>query len=207
MATSWGDGNDPFGRAGSPFAAQQATRSAAKSNVAAAAAASDPFAAAPRGPSADAFGGKTIAKVGNADPFASPAAGVASSSKKKGGRHLTDFLTGSPLRGPSSSAEHTPAKEKKKHKWVPKLTSGGGGSTKLHSSTSTKHQQKSAASNLEEVRLQMASEASRRAEDERRRRLELQEEQDLAYAIALSKAEAASVRDRSGAPTSHATST
>jgi hypothetical protein len=42
----------------------------------------------------------------------------------------------------------------------------------------------------------MASEASRRAEDDRMRRLRMQEEQDLAYAIALSKAEAASLTQK-----------
>ena len=50
-----------------------------------------------------------------------------------------------------------------------------------------------------QVHLKMASEASRRAEDDRMRRLRLQEEQDLAYAIALSKAEAASLKTTSTA--------
>ena len=40
----------------------------------------------------------------------------------------------------------------------------------------------------------MASEASKRAEEDRMRRIQLQEEQDLAYAIALSKAEAVSLK-------------
>ena len=42
----------------------------------------------------------------------------------------------------------------------------------------------------------MASEASKRAEEDRMRRIQLQEEQDLAYAIALSKAEAVSVKQQ-----------
>jgi len=46
---------------------------------------------------------------------------------------------------------------------------------------------------LEEANVKMASEASKKAEKERLERLRLQEQQDLAYAIALSKAEAASL--------------
>ena len=46
----------------------------------------------------------------------------------------------------------------------------------------------------EDIQVRMASEASRRAEEDRMRRLRLQEEQELAYAIALSKAEAASLK-------------
>ena len=42
--------------------------------------------------------------------------------------------------------------------------------------------------------IRMASEASKRAEEDRMRRIQLQEEQDLAYAIALSKAEAVSLK-------------
>ena len=57
----------------------------------------------------------------------------------------------------------------------------------------------SICSNFFQVHLKMASEASRRAEDDRMRRLRLQEEQDLAYAIALSKAEAASLKTTSTA--------
>ena len=40
----------------------------------------------------------------------------------------------------------------------------------------------------------MAAELSKRSDDDRRRKLQLQEEADLAYAIALSKAEAASLK-------------
>ena len=40
----------------------------------------------------------------------------------------------------------------------------------------------------------MAAEMSLRADEERRRKLELQEEADLAYAIALSEAQAASLK-------------
>ena len=46
---------------------------------------------------------------------------------------------------------------------------------------------------LEEANVKMASEASKKAEKDRLERLRLQEQQDLAYAIALSKAEAASL--------------
>ena len=45
-----------------------------------------------------------------------------------------------------------------------------------------------------QMQIKMAAEMSLRADEERRRKLELQEEQDLAYAIALSKAEAASLK-------------
>ena len=45
-----------------------------------------------------------------------------------------------------------------------------------------------------QIYFRMASEASKRAEEDRMRRIQLQEEQDLAYAIALSKAEAVSLK-------------
>ena len=45
-----------------------------------------------------------------------------------------------------------------------------------------------------QVQLKMAAELSKRSDDDRRRKLQLQEEADLAYAIALSKAEAASLK-------------
>ena len=44
--------------------------------------------------------------------------------------------------------------------------------------------------------MKMAADVSRRSEDDRRRKLQLQEEADLAYAIALSKAEAASLKSQ-----------
>lgn len=179
--------------------------------------ASDPFGAAPKAsPSKDPFSGRTVSKGGPtaADPFAfvtSPSPSSSSVPRKKSHRAagLTDFLTGSPLRGGSSSSgatahaegSHSAAKEKKKHKWVPKLGAGGGGGAggKHEKSPSSKkvqqqHAAAAAAANLEDARLRVASEASRRAEDERQRRLALQEEQDLAYAIALSKAEAESIK-------------
>jgi hypothetical protein len=46
----------------------------------------------------------------------------------------------------------------------------------------------------DELQIKMAAEMSLRADEERRRKLQLQEEADLAYAIALSKAEAASLK-------------
>ena len=45
-----------------------------------------------------------------------------------------------------------------------------------------------------QIDFRMASEATKRAEEDRMRRIQLQEEQDLAYAIALSKAEAVSLK-------------
>ena len=49
---------------------------------------------------------------------------------------------------------------------------------------------------LLQVQMKMAADVSRRSEDDRRRKLQLQEEADLAYAIALSKAEAASLKSQ-----------
>jgi hypothetical protein len=48
---------------------------------------------------------------------------------------------------------------------------------------------------LEETHLRLAADASKK-ETERLERLRIQEEQDLAYAIALSRAEAASVNNQ-----------
>jgi len=48
----------------------------------------------------------------------------------------------------------------------------------------------------DQVMIKMAAEMSKREESERLRRLQLQEEQELAYAIALSKAEAASLNQQ-----------
>lgn len=98
---------------------------------------------------------------------------------------FTDFLTGSPMKLDSTS----PVKEKKKHKLFPKLSSAKG-SSGSHSHLKATNQQGS----LDQAQLKMAAEASKRAEEDRQRRLQLQEEQDLAYAIALSKAEAASLK-------------
>ncbi len=127
-------------------------------------------------PSVDPFG-KSVARIGNVDPFS----GV---PKKKSSKphHLTDFLTGSPAK---SSLDPSSTKEKKRHKWVPKLSP---------SALKDKSKSSSSKANPEETQMKMAAEASRRAEDERMKRLQIQEEQDLAYAIALSKAEAASLK-------------
>jgi len=54
--------------------------------------------------------------------------------------------------------------------------------------------QQGANTQMEALHVRMASEASKRAEEDRMRRIQLQEEQDLAYAIALSKAEAVSLK-------------
>ena len=52
------------------------------------------------------------------------------------------------------------------------------------------------AQHMAESHVRMASEASKKAEEDRMARLRRQEEQDLAYAIALSKAEAASLSNQ-----------
>ena len=146
----------------------------------------------------DPFGGgsigkSSVTKVSNADPFTNVVLPQHKNKPlNKAGQHLTDFLTGSPLRG----GEPSSAVKEKKKKWGPKLPSlksdksGKSGSGKMSSS----QEASKSIPNIDEVHLKMASEASRRAEEDRRRRLQLQEEQDLAYAIALSKAEAASLK-------------
>lgn len=118
-------------------------------------------------------------------------AGSLSASEKK--KTSTSFADSLPRPG-SSGAEAKPKKEKKAGRFhlgsplkhiSPKAAVGGGGMMRLGSDMSA-----------EEVQMKMATEVNKRSEEERLRRLQLQEEQDLAYAIALSKAEAASLKQQ-----------
>jgi hypothetical protein len=107
---------------------------------------------------------------------------------------LPDFLTGSPLK--LHDKDKGDRKKDKKHgmfhigsplkrskeKESPKSDKKGGGDA-------------AGAGSFQESDQGLKS-ASKREEAERLRRLQLQEEQDLAYAIALSKAEAASLNQQ-----------
>ena len=116
------------------------------------------------------------------------------SSKKKSSHHsLSDFLTGSPLK--LDKADKGKDKKDKKHGKF-HLSSPLKKKTSTDSPKSDKKNKSSSDGNAEEVQMKMASDMSRRADDERRRKLQLQEEADLAYAIALSKAEAASLKNQ-----------
>merc|ERR1711971_1203697 len=115
--------------------------------------------------------------------------------KKKASHSLSDFLTGSPLKATDKDKDKVKEKKEKKHGKF-HISSP----LKAHKSKSgelPKSGSKSSASSDNGVdEVQMAAEVSRRSEDERRRKLQLQEEADLAYAIALSKAEAASLKSQ-----------
>merc|ERR1712013_69391 len=126
----------------------------------------------------------------SADPSTSKA-----SLKKKTSHSLSDFLTGSPLKGADKDKEKV--KEKKKHGKF--HISSPLKAHKSKNGESPKSSSKSSApsdNGVDEVQMKMAAEVSRRSEDERRRKLQPQEEADLAYAIALSKAEAASLKSQ-----------
>merc|ERR1712029_666917 len=114
------------------------------------------------------------------------------SLKKKPSHSFSDFLTGSPLK--LDKGEKKEKKEKKSGKFH--LTSP----SKTHKKESPTADKKSKSFNNEkesdEFQLKMAAEMSLRADEDRRRKLQLQEEADLAYAIALSKAEAASLEQQ-----------
>merc|ERR1712107_16746 len=114
--------------------------------------------------------------------------GSEKSLKKKPSHSLSDFLTGSPLK--LDKGEKKEKKEKKSGKFH--LTSP----LKTHKKESPTADKKSKSFNNEKEsdELKMAAEMSLRADEDRRRKLQLQEEADLAYAIALSKAEAASLK-------------
>jgi len=126
--------------------------------------------------------------------------GAAASEKtpknKKSGHHfLPDLLSGSPLK-----TEKTP-KEKKEKKSGSKFNLAS--PLKSKSKNSPKSEKKSSKTAgptgeaaVDDIQLKMAAEVNKRAEDDRMRRLRMQEEQDLAYAIALSKAEAASLKSQ-----------
>jgi len=115
--------------------------------------------------------------------------------KKKSSHSLSDFLPGSPLKLDKSD-KNKEKKEKKHGKFH--LSSP----LKVHknkSSESPKVEAKNVSKTTndgspEEMQVKMAAELSKKTDDERRRKLQLQEEADLAYAIALSKAEAASLK-------------
>jgi len=112
------------------------------------------------------------------------------SSKKKTSHSLSDFLTGSPLK--LDKGDKIKEKKDKKHGKF-HLTSP----LKTHRKESPSVEKKNKTINeteSDELQVKMAAEMSLRADEERRRKLELQEEADLAYAIALSKAEAASLK-------------
>lgn len=116
------------------------------------------------------------------------------SSKKKSSHSLSDFLTGSPLK--SDKGDKSKEKKDKKHGKF-HLTSPLKTHKKSAESPKSDKKNKSTASSeaaADEVQLKMAAELSKRSDDDRRRKLQLQEEADLAYAIALSKAEAASLK-------------
>lgn len=115
-------------------------------------------------------------------------------SKKKSSHSLSDFLTGSPLK--SDKGDKNKDKKDKKHGKF-HLTSPLKTHKKSAESPKTDKKNKNIALSeaaADEVQLKMAAELSKRSDDDRRRKLQLQEEADLAYAIALSKAEAASLK-------------
>jgi len=118
-----------------------------------------------------------------------------SSLKKKTSHSLSDFLTGSPLKAGDKGDKVKEKKEKKHGKFH---ISSPLKAHKAKSGESPKSASKSTAGDngVDEVQMKMAAEVSRRSEDDRRRKLQLQEEADLAYAIALSKAEAASLKSQ-----------
>lgn len=116
------------------------------------------------------------------------------SLKKKSSHSLSDFLTGSPLK--SDKGDKNKEKKEKKHGKF-HITSPLKTHKKSGESPKSDKKSKSSAageSAADEVQMKMAAELSKRSDEDRRRKLQLQEEADLAYAIALSKAEAASLK-------------
>ena len=129
-------------------------------------------------------------------------------SKKKSSHSFSDFLTGSPLK--LDKGDKSKDKKDKKHGKF-HLTSPLKTHKKESPSIDKKNKNHNEAESDEvkmkdtsmvkvnslmssQIQIKMAAEMSLRADEERRRKLELQEEADLAYAIALSKAEAASLK-------------
>lgn len=109
-----------------------------------------------------------------ADPFSvAPALDLSSVSEKKEKKNNFKLGHFKPFSGKKDKN-----KDKSGHKMIKNDLSSAGGTPVVG----------------EEAHLRMASEASKKAEEERLQRLRQQEEQDLAYAIALSKAEAASLQ-------------
>lgn len=114
------------------------------------------------------------------------------SLKKKSSHSFSDFLTGSPLK--LDKGEKKEKKEKKSGKFH--LTSPLKSHKKESPSTDKKAKNSQHDQGSDEFQIKMAAEMSVRADEDRRRKLQLQEEADLAYAIALSKAEAASLKQQ-----------
>jgi hypothetical protein len=185
VAVSWGDGNDPFGRSPDPFTQRakekaEVKRAATENSKPAVLRPPPPVSLATRSSSSSSSAATA------ADPFA---AGAVPGTKKKAHKAASSLSATDPTQAP--------VKEKKKHKWVPTKLMSKSKSPQPQTSPgiANKPAQPAAARfRRQQDELRMASEESVRAEEERRRRLALQEEQDLAYAIALSKAEAASLK-------------
>jgi len=156
-------------------------------------------------------------------PWGSPYLDVDSSSSKPHKSHtsklshLGDLFTGHQGKhsgsgghsdsNTSSSKDPTSKEKKKKSSYLspfrPKKQHSFSGVDKSKSAVDLSHMgvatpsapsQPNANPQMEALHVRMASEASKRAEEDRMRRIQLQEEQDLAYAIALSKAEAVSLK-------------
>jgi len=157
-------------------------------------------------------------------PWGSPYLDVDSTSTSKPHKshsskfsHLGDLLSGSPMKNSGSGGhsdsnaiglKDSSSKEKKKKTsylspFRPKKQNSFSGVDKSKSAVDLSHMGVTAASappqqganpQMEALHVRMASEASKRAEEDRMRRIQLQEEQDLAYAIALSKAESVSLK-------------
>lgn len=117
------------------------------------------------------------------------------SLKKKTSHSLSDFLTGSPLKS-TEKADKSKEKKDKKHGKFHISSPLKTHKSKSNESPKSSSRNSTIDSSVDEVQMKMAAEVSRRSEDERRRKLQLQEEADLAYAIALSKAEAASLKSQ-----------
>lgn len=167
------------------------------------------------------WGSSTINEDFSQDPFSSPAASLKSNQKLKPksvtptASMFSEFLSPSSSSNSSRLTSNPPptSTDKKKHKGFfhspLRSKKSSASSSKIDKSKSAADLTNvgtggfgllpdagASAPSLEEVHLHMASEASRRAEDDRMRRIRIQEEQDLAYAIALSKAEAASLAQK-----------
>ena len=125
------------------------------------------------------------------------------SNKKNKRLFGLDLLSSSKQNSAASNSSKSPAETTKKgHQkegkggfhFKPRKPSFHGHVDKSKSAVDLSHIGQNQPTAMEEMQVKMASEASRRAEEDRMRRLRLQEEQELAYAIALSKAEAASLK-------------
>lgn len=129
------------------------------------------------------------------DKLASTDSNSSTEKKKRSSHSFADLLGGSTHK--ADKGDKTKEKKDKKHGKF-HLSSP----LKTHKSKSTtdspkpeKKPSKNSNGDIapDEVQLKMAAELSKKSDDDRRRKLQLQEEADLAYAIALSKAEAASL--------------